>query len=132
SVSVAHAAASWGESEDYSRLQGDCTTFTELVRGSDTLCVEGKDGIYSFGSLQNFSSDSFFKEFNASKFNFGYRIFIQCVDPGTGNLSLRLEINSSEMPDATETACCHTCVNVDRDGAMMAARVTITVWQADA
>lgn len=132
SVSVAHAAASWGESEDYSRLQGDCATFTELVRGSETLCIEGKSGIYSFGSVQNFSGDSFFEEFNTSTLNFEYRIFIQCVDSGTGNLSLNLEIKSSEIADASETACCHTCVNVDRDGVMLAARVTVTIWKADA
>jgi hypothetical protein len=128
SVSVAHAASSWAESDDYLNLQDDCQTFAGMVRASDTLCAEGKTGIYDIGKLQNISQEDFLEEFNSTLLGFGYRVTIQCIDPETGNVTLGVEIQTSEMPQNLELASFHTCVNVDDAGATGAARITVTIW----
>jgi hypothetical protein len=129
SVSVAHAAASWGESDDYIKLQEDCQTFAGMVRASDTLCAEGKTGIFDIGKLQNISQEDFLEEFNSTLFGFGYRVTIQCVEPEIGNATLGVEIQTSEMPQNLELASFHTCVNVDNAGTTGAARITVTIWR---
>jgi hypothetical protein len=129
SVSVAHAAASWGESDDYISLQEDCQIFAGMVRASDTLCAEGRTGVYDIGKLQNISQDDFLEEFNSTLLGFGYRVTIQCIDPETGNVTSNGEIQTSEMPQNLELASFHTCVNVDNAGSTGAARITVTIWR---
>jgi hypothetical protein len=129
SVSVAHAAASWGKSDDYINLQDDCQTFAGMVRASDTLCAEGKTGIFDIGKLQNLSYGDFLEEFNSTLLGFGYRVTIQCIETETGNVTLNREIQTSEMPQSLELASFHTCVNVDNAGSTGAARITVTIWR---
>ena len=129
SVSVAHAATSWGDTDDYLTLQEDCQTFAGMVRSSETLCVEGKAGVYDFGRLQNISYDDFLDEFNSSMLGFGYRVSIQCIDTSTGNITLNTEIQTSEIPLNIAMASFYTCVNVDNVGIMGAARLTVTIWR---
>lgn len=129
SVSVAHAASSWGESDDYTDLQEDCLTFAGMVRASNTLCVQCKTGIFDIGKLQNISNEDFMEEFNSTLLGFGYRVTIQCVETETGNVTLSREIQTSEMPQNLDLASFHSCVNVDNAGTTGAARITVTIWR---
>ena len=129
SVSVAHSAASWGAEDDYSNLQEDCQAFSEMVRSSRTLCLEGRSGIYDYSRLQNMSQSNFFEEFNSTLLGFEYRVIVQCLDTGAGNISQNVTIRTSEMPKGAPLATFSTCVSVDFDGRMGAARLTATIWR---
>lgn len=131
SVSVAHAAATWGESDGTAQLQDESDAFSEMVRASDTLCIGGSEGVYDFNSLQIFSEADILDEFNSSVLGFDYRISIQCIDPSSGNITLGVEVQTSPLPSGGPVACTHTCVNVDKGGSVGAARVTVTVWRSD-
>ncbi len=131
SVSVAHAASSWNGTEDYSGLQEDCLTFSGMVRASETLCDDGKPGTFSYNKLQNLSGEEFLKEFNATSLGIGYRVVVQCMDTGTGNIALNWTVQSADIPKGVDLATFGSCVGVNNNGRIGAARLTVTIWRAD-
>ena len=128
SVSLAHATASRADSADYAALLEDCQAFTRLVTVSDTISSQ-RHGTYDYGKLANLSASDFLEEFNSTLLGFGYRVTIQCIDLGTGNVSLAVEVLTSEPPGGANMAACHSCVNVDDGNRIGAARLTVTIWR---
>ncbi|MFO7618856.1 MAG: hypothetical protein R6W91_04290 [Thermoplasmata archaeon] len=130
SVSVAHSAATWASNDDYCSLLQDCQAFAGMVRESDTLAA-GHSGTYDYCKLANLSAADFLEEFNSTMLGFEYQVTVQCVDVSTGNISLNVEILSSELPSRyANIARHHTCVNVDNRGSIGAARLTVSIWGA--
>lgn len=122
-VSVAHSYSAWGESRDFLQLQEDCQTFAGMVRGSDTLCVQGKDGCYDLARLEELSEDTFRDEFDPVSLDFEYLVSIQyqAIDAVT--------VQSAEMTPGRGVASFSTCVNVEDNGVMSAARLTVSIWR---
>lgn len=132
SVSVAHAVLSFDSTEDYSGLREDCLTFSGMVRASETLSDDGKPGVFSHNKLQNLTGEDFLREFNATSLGIGYRVSVQCLDTGTGNIILDWTVQSADIPKSLDLATFSSCIGVDNNGIREAARLTVTIWRVDA
>jgi len=129
-VSVAHASSARSEARDYEALGEDCLAFAGMVRDSEALCGDGC-GILNLCRLQNVSEEDFLGEFNSTALGFGYRVSVQCLDIGTGNVTLERVFSTGERPEGSDTATFSTCAGLDCGGRTGAARLSVSVWRLD-
>jgi len=125
SVSFAHATTTRDDFYEYQELQEDCLDFAGMVRGSETLCGKNSQGTFDSSRLSNETGQAFIEEFNSTLMGFEYRVSVQVIGNGSSVL-----LQSSEIPELSDTATFHTCANVDVNGRIEAARISVSIWRS--
>ena len=97
-----------------------------MVRASDILCGECFDGTYDWFRIQNISYQDISSEFNSSNLGFEYKIIIHPIEN-----FLPVSFMSSDVTDYVDTVAFETCVNLDIQGRISAANLTVIIWEGD-